>query len=269
MKKIMLFLTGILFIALFMGINQAFAIKDTVKVTTSKSGPYTTTSTASITVYSDTTGANDSDSLSALDDNHFQTHQNHRTTSLLNEFTLDDFRQIMNNMTDITGYAFFAIIATVFVLPILLISIVCFFIYRMRREKYRAMQEAYKHGINISQNPRPISPSTCSNNQYLKEIHMEKCIKQASIGLGLMLVEAFFGFGGILGAIGAFIFCLATGRLLIYLLITRKRQDQQATTNNEEEEYIAPNAESTNTTVPEEENKNNKENNPSNEAPVN
>lgn len=268
MKKIMLFLTGILFIALFMGINKAFAIKDTTKVST------TAASTTSITAYSDTTELNDLDSLCGLDDDHFQTHQNHRMITHFNAFP-DEFKELINNMTSITGYVFFAIIATVFVLPILLISIVCFFIYRMRREKYKAMQEAYKYGINIPQNPQPAfspqppSTSAHSNNQYIEELYMQKCIKQASIGLGLMLVEAFFGFGGILGAVGAFIFCLAAGRLLIYLLITRKRQAQQATTNNEVEEHIAPNEESTNTTVAEEENKNNKENNPSNETSVN
>lgn len=164
-----------------------------------------------IVVYSDTSGTASTDSYrqDETTDNADQTDYPDSTWSaaspagmsiMMNSDALSHpfrvFGNLFHNMLGIGLVLSLILTALLFIIPLLLIAALIYLIIRLTRTG------TYK--------PRPGDPPLTPEEISMRQ--KQQVIRLASIGVALLLIEWFFGFGHIAGIVGIVLLCIAAGQ---------------------------------------------------------
>ncbi|MBQ8656690.1 MAG: hypothetical protein IJ527_06550 [Prevotella sp.] len=175
------------------------------KVTAPTVTPTTTAAdTAGVEVFSDTTATAEQDSLPA-----YHTHTNVQVHAPI------DLDRLMDNIDfeDIAGmFMIVCIVAIVFLLsPLLIMAMIFYFINKNRKDKMKLAEMAMRNG-------QPMPEPVARPRSALYEMNLRRGVKQIFLGIGLMILLGITFLGKLGFGIGALVFFLGLGKLVIALL---------------------------------------------------
>lgn len=173
--------------------------------------------TTAIDVFSDTTSI-DSSSAAAAD----------TTAATPNNFTVNIGGSGLNDMLDSMGetpeYMFvLSILIILFVLcPMAIITLICYFIYRFRKQRLQLAEMAMRNGQPIPEDTKPKRVETADD-------YWRSGVRNVAVGLGLaVLFYCVFGFGVFVG-IGLFVAIYGAGQMVIARTTAQKKSGDNAT----------------------------------------
>lgn len=174
-----------------------------------------TADTSAIEAFSDTTGTgNDTASTAAVPA------ASPRTPSFqvdIDHDSLDEMNEGLNEM----GKNIFGTVAILLILfvfsPVAIIGLICFFIYKLHKQKVELAETALKNGQPIPQDLRNDKPKT-------PEQYWQNGIKKVAIGLGLVALFAVGLDSWALSSIGFFVAIYGAGQLVISKTMAKKEK---------------------------------------------
>jgi len=162
--------------------------------------------TSAIEAFSDTT-AQDTDSVVSLQTPTFQVG--------IDQDDVDDMKESFSDMwNSLLGVSIILLILFVFS-PLAIIGLICYFIYKSRKQKLRLAEMAIKNGQPIPQDLRNDTPKTA-------EQYWQTGIKKVAVGLGLVVLFVVGFDSWALASIGFFVAIYGAGQLAIAKTTAKK-----------------------------------------------
>lgn len=214
---------------------------------------------SAVTVVSDTTGNADADEADEDADEpgtaSFQAQIDSAVQQAVNRAGADD----ADDMSDASSFGPFGskgdnfviwIVLIVFGLPVLLIAVILYFVFRNRKEKYELQKMAIEKGLNpntvyytgnqtetkeanmtsgttASSNVNPAAFGNLSDSMTPDNVLWEKGVKQMCLGAGVALLLGFI-VDAEFSLVGVLVFFLGLGKVII----ARNRQNRGGDTGN-------------------------------------